>query len=124
MIRRPPRSTRTDTLFPYTTLFRSSASRATGSTIAQCLIQSCERLVAAGQTQAKPARIIIEWTGQDGMARKIIEENGCLLGLDQAEERAVRSEERRVGKACDRTCRTRWSTYYYNTQGHRVDNIQ
>src|SRR3546814_1026045 len=28
MIRRPPRSTRTDTLFPYTTLFRSSARAA------------------------------------------------------------------------------------------------
>src|SRR3546814_7630062 len=27
MIRRPPRSTRTDTLFPYTTLFRSEAER-------------------------------------------------------------------------------------------------
>src|SRR3546814_18691900 len=27
MIRRPPRSTRTDTLFPYTTLFRSGQSR-------------------------------------------------------------------------------------------------
>src|SRR3546814_2852001 len=27
MIRRPPRSTRTDTLFPYTTLFRSIAGR-------------------------------------------------------------------------------------------------
>src|SRR3546814_6317757 len=26
MIRRPPRSTRTDTLFPYTTLFRSSVA--------------------------------------------------------------------------------------------------
>src|SRR3546814_8533657 len=26
MIRRPPRSTRTDTLFPYTTLFRSQAA--------------------------------------------------------------------------------------------------
>src|SRR3546814_16759547 len=26
MIRRPPRSTRTDTLFPYTTLFRSPAA--------------------------------------------------------------------------------------------------
>src|SRR3546814_2661850 len=26
MIRRPPRSTRTDTLFPYTTLFRSTAA--------------------------------------------------------------------------------------------------
>src|SRR3546814_7691810 len=30
MIRRPPRSTRTDTLFPYTTLFRSTALRACG----------------------------------------------------------------------------------------------
>src|SRR3546814_1896557 len=30
MIRRPPRSTRTDTLFPYTTLFRSRAARAAG----------------------------------------------------------------------------------------------
>src|SRR3546814_10279461 len=28
MIRRPPRSTRTDTLFPYTTLFRSNAEGA------------------------------------------------------------------------------------------------
>src|SRR3546814_5428583 len=27
MIRRPPRSTRTDTLFPYTTLFRSGTAR-------------------------------------------------------------------------------------------------
>src|SRR3546814_2969704 len=27
MIRRPPRSTRTDTLFPYTTLFRSERAR-------------------------------------------------------------------------------------------------
>src|SRR3546814_1153028 len=30
MLRRPPRSTRTDTLFPYTTLFRSDRVRATG----------------------------------------------------------------------------------------------
>src|SRR3546814_1344343 len=34
MIRRPPRSTRTDTLFPYTTLFRSPAGR---------LSQACPR---------------------------------------------------------------------------------
>src|SRR3546814_18296624 len=36
MIRRPPRSTRTDTLFPYTTLFRSTARNiviATGSSV-------------------------------------------------------------------------------------------
>src|SRR3546814_6542648 len=31
MIRRPPRSTRTDTLFPYTTLFRSIAGRSSVS---------------------------------------------------------------------------------------------
>src|SRR3546814_14419913 len=31
MIRRPPRSTRTDTLFPYTTLFRSASVRKPGA---------------------------------------------------------------------------------------------
>src|SRR3546814_10843452 len=31
MIRRPPRSTRTDTLFPYPTLFRSGADRVGGA---------------------------------------------------------------------------------------------
>src|SRR3546814_7140239 len=31
MLRRPPRSTRTDTLFPYTTLFRSSGPWTIGS---------------------------------------------------------------------------------------------
>src|SRR3546814_15463009 len=31
MIRRPPRSTRTDTLFPYTTLFRSEQERTPGA---------------------------------------------------------------------------------------------
>src|SRR3546814_6055916 len=30
MVRRPPRSTRTDTLFPYTTLFRSAGSTGAG----------------------------------------------------------------------------------------------
>src|SRR3546814_1192084 len=34
MIRRPPRSTRTDTLFPYTTLFRSQHGAFTGPGIA------------------------------------------------------------------------------------------
>src|SRR3546814_7196625 len=37
MIRRPPRSTRTDTLFPYTTLFRS-----------------CERIAQASAAAASP----------------------------------------------------------------------
>src|SRR3546814_5813308 len=38
MIRRPPRSTRTDTLFPYTTLFRSVAAAA-----AECVFQRALR---------------------------------------------------------------------------------
>src|SRR3546814_15247364 len=39
MIRRPPRSTRTDTLFPYTTLFRSDLVVALGFARAKCLGQ-------------------------------------------------------------------------------------
>src|SRR3546814_19890414 len=39
MIRRPPRSTRTDTLFPYTTLFRSA--RATGRGASPTFFQTC-----------------------------------------------------------------------------------
>src|SRR3546814_12300484 len=45
MIRRPPRSKRTDTLFPYTTLFRSVPSRAVGR----------GRIAAAGQLPAVDA---------------------------------------------------------------------
>src|SRR3546814_7993635 len=36
MIRRPPRSTRTDTLFPYTTLFRSLAKLLLEETVEYC----------------------------------------------------------------------------------------
>src|SRR3546814_12774078 len=36
MIRRPPRSTRTDTLFPYTTLFRSQALRPASARSRNC----------------------------------------------------------------------------------------
>src|SRR3546814_7308582 len=41
MIRRPPRSTRTDTLFPYTTLFRSGAG-----------LTACAQLRARGVVDA------------------------------------------------------------------------
>src|SRR3546814_15317851 len=49
MIRRPPRSTRTDTLFPYTTLFRSSGRQARGryvwdeSWLKKRLIKTCTK---------------------------------------------------------------------------------
>src|SRR3546814_15019272 len=44
MIRRPPRSTRTDTLFPYTTLFRSERNEIRCVDLAQaCLDRIAER---------------------------------------------------------------------------------
>src|SRR3546814_6849866 len=44
MIRRPPRSTRTDTLFPYTTLFRSQAGELTGGELQRFLRPQVEPL--------------------------------------------------------------------------------
>src|SRR3546814_7379668 len=43
MIRRPPRSTRTDTLFPYTTLFRSRSgqSRSAGGATLLAIADGC-----------------------------------------------------------------------------------
>src|SRR3546814_20287264 len=61
MIRRPPRSTRTDPLFPYTTLFRSAAP-AGASTLASAPVASTpdtalEPAKPASQ-QAAPATVI------------------------------------------------------------------
>src|SRR3546814_9728625 len=49
MCRRPPRSTPTDTLFPYTTLFRSKQGNGLGgaSLLVRCQIQS--RFVSKGE---------------------------------------------------------------------------
>src|SRR3546814_19480005 len=48
MIRRPPRSTRTHTLFPYTTLFRSAAARPHGGKL-RCRLR-------AGRARRDPVR--------------------------------------------------------------------
>src|SRR3546814_3993388 len=50
MIRRPPRSTRTDTLFPYTTLFRSHHAEP-AQAMGFCLFNN----VAVGAEQARAA---------------------------------------------------------------------
>src|SRR3546814_6402813 len=42
IIRRPPRSTRTDTLFPYTTLFRSAKRQPNGMRAMLALPRACD----------------------------------------------------------------------------------
>src|SRR3546814_9513423 len=64
MIRRPPRSTRTDTLFPYTTLFRSQPlARRHGSRGG--LPQQYQRKVG-GTRAARPQRQRYRRNGHDG----------------------------------------------------------
>src|SRR3546814_5309599 len=47
MIRRPPRSTRTDTLFPYTTLFRSNIQH-------DCAVAGDQVRIPVGRVQRQP----------------------------------------------------------------------
>src|SRR2546426_12517810 len=103
MIRRPPRST----LFPYTTLFRSSRARG-------------RLLVVAAITLATTAHVGSPDTYFEGAAgpypvRIIVRNPGVVPGLVQISVRLLaprsvqrRSEERRVGKEC----RSRWSPYH------------
>src|SRR3546814_9780568 len=42
----------------------------------------------------------------------VIIENGDVEEVARTDARARRSEERRVGKECVRTCRSRWSPYH------------
>src|SRR3546814_3063903 len=54
MIRRPPRSTRTDTLFPYTTLFRSGCVGANSLTVAGAVPESSWRACTRGGLHRLP----------------------------------------------------------------------
>src|SRR3546814_9095191 len=52
MIRRPPRSTRTDTLLPYTTLFRSIRIAAGCRAVNECLV-GCRAAIGEAKAQLK-----------------------------------------------------------------------
>src|SRR3546814_17687230 len=112
MIRRPPRATRTDTLFPYTTLFRS-------------LRLVLERV----DEDALHVLVIPGASGVLVLLRDITDQRVVVLFLLTALRRLanhhlvftlvrsalrvpVSSEERRVGKECVSTCRSRWSPYH------------
>src|SRR3546814_19391124 len=127
MIRRPPRSTRTDTLFPYTTLFRSlvleqaeAAAVRTGN--ASVAVVSGIGWhpgvigIVAGRLKErlnKPAIVIgLDEAGVGkGSGRSI---SGVDLGAAVIAAResgtlsAGRSEGRRVGQAWVRACRSGW----------------
>src|SRR3546814_11874657 len=96
MIRRPPRSTRTDTLFPYTTLFRSPlkalADRAEDKTFLSLFIRQLVR------ADGKPISVQEERLIEDGI--------NAVMKLPVADRRL---EERSVGKEGVSTCRSRWS---------------
>src|SRR3546814_14541651 len=104
MIRRPPRSTRTDTLFPYTTLFRSVPLKPEHRHHVQNMLTHLRlHFVIAG----KGNRPLVF-----GVAQVI------AIALRKADQPASylsngsRSVERRVGKECVSTCRSRWSPYH------------
>src|SRR3546814_15738555 len=107
MIRRPPRSTRTDTLFPYTTLFRSSPVWPTR--------QADQHAVAAAAAYAAANALATRETPHAFRHRFLavdpIAGTGVAVGAAD-----IRSEERRVGKECVSTCRSRWSPDHLKTQ--------
>src|SRR3546814_19107967 len=111
MIRRPPRSTRTDTLFPYTTLFRSDhfLDRRLGDEVDRARIVG---LALIGHD----ARVVLELVANilDHLARRTAHRGHAHRTEQIWQERAEqqRSEERRVGKACVSTCSSRWSPYH------------
>src|SRR3546814_21017700 len=121
MIRRPPRSTRTDTLFPYTTLFRSMGSAASAAyglgkeNAARPSVGAGFAGVAraAGNAAGKRASSALG-LGEAALSGRQAAWNALHNSNSDAAQNpsggeAVRSEERRVGKECVSTSRSRWS---------------
>src|SRR3546814_18804489 len=103
MIRRPPRSTRTDTLFPYTTLFRSQAFRARphGKGLRAELLGEVDAVVAGiglGQGLELAARFPIQAAAIDQQAAE---------GEAVAAEPLGRRVQHQVGAQLDRTAEDR-----------------
>src|SRR3546814_12366393 len=105
MMRLPPRSTRTDTLFPYTALFRSA--REIGDA-AGCPADRREFMGGQVMIVGTRLRSVVMIAVMTSFALAFY-----MISLKVSAERsAVRSEERRVGKECVSTCRSGWSPYH------------
>src|SRR3546814_18945942 len=105
MIRRPPRSTRTDTLFPYTTLFRSMVHHQAGGVIDIEYIIIRDRDHHGTRKDGQKSR------GDAGHKRSLVELPQHQVKAPGNDDPKARSEERRVGKSCVSTCRYRRSPY-------------
>src|SRR3546814_21102694 len=115
MILRPPRSTRTDTLFPYTTLFRSTEvepaqwigehRRAPIFLVRQAI--SAHRLRPVAGVGAGRLDDLLQRFGLRAVQMHVPPRQHRHQMPRTDEPR--RSEERRVGKECVSTCRSRVS---------------
>src|SRR3546814_16594613 len=113
MKRRPPRSTRTDSLFPYTTLFRSIV-RIDEQRIGELLGRARE---AREDEHARILGILRRdiFLGDEvhPVAKRGDEADlGGAIESEQFVAADTRSDERRVGKEGVSTCRSRWSPYH------------
>src|SRR3546814_14483882 len=102
MIRRPPRSTRTDTLFPYTTLFRSGGTFETATKLQMVNTLDTTKVTEPGSDYLRAGNWYIYAVSVDATTAAEIEA-ATNTGF------ARRSEESRVGKECVSTCRSRWT---------------
>src|SRR3546814_18314207 len=125
MIRRPPRSTRTDTLFPYTTLFRSAdvltLHLVRDPLFAITVPHKTQTYLSAGKpvlaaVEGEAARIVVEsgagLAAQPENSASIADAMVAFATMTPAEREAMgqraRSEERRVGQECVSRCRSWW----------------
>src|SRR3546814_17826726 len=99
---RPPRSTRTDTLFPYTTLFRQNQAPRLRLGTAP-LLRAPPTLDRPPSKPSRPSAFPQKFNP----VRLLF----CPRRPRKSREE-FRSEERRVGKECVSTCRYRWSPYH------------
>src|SRR3546814_19766923 len=107
MIRRHPGSTRTDTLWPYTTLFRSLSVG-----IQQPAVINDPAGAIRGQSGGMVGNIRLSCTARAlPVSYTISTGNEAVLTINDFVahiiDDTVRSEERRVGKECVSTCRSR-----------------
>src|SRR3546814_16103823 len=113
MIRRPPRSTRTDTLFPYTTLFRSKvygSANYAGDIRLPDMVYAAIRQGPLGATRLKSIDKTAGLASRDVLY--VVEPERLVAAGARnwwaANRRLDRSEEGRGGKEGVRTGRFRW----------------